>query len=70
MRTKKPPAASYLPHLAAPASRALSAAGVVSLASLARMSEPQVMSLHGMGPDAMSRLKAAMKAKGIAFAKR
>ena len=70
MRPKNTPASSDLPDLAAPARRALAAANVTSLASLAHMTEVQVMSLHGMGPDAMSRLKAAMKAKGVAFAKR
>ena len=61
---------SDLPKLAAPARRALAAAGVTDLSDLARMTEADVMALHGMGPNAMTTLKAAMKAKKLSFAKR
>lgn len=54
---------SDLPKLAAPARRALAAASVTDLSDLARMTEADVMALHGMGPNAMTTLKAAMKAK-------
>jgi hypothetical protein len=58
------------PTLAAPATRALEGAGLTDLAKLARVTEAEVMALHGMGPNAMKAIKAAMKAKGLAFAKR
>lgn len=67
---KKPEASSDLPKLAAPAMRALSGAGLASLAKLARATEAEVMALHGMGPNAMTAIRAAMKARGLAFAKR
>lgn len=67
---KSPSPASELPKLAAPAQRALAGAGVTSLSHLARMTEANVMALHGMGPNAMKSLKDAMKAKKLAFAKR
>jgi predicted Fe-Mo cluster-binding NifX family protein len=50
--------------------RALSGAGLTSLTKLSRVSEADVMALHGMGPNAMKTIKAAMKAKGLGFAKR
>lgn len=66
----KPPMASDLPKLAAPAWRALAGANVTNLSDLATMTEADVMALHGMGPNAMTTLKTAMKAKKIAFGKR
>ncbi|RYY97944.1 MAG: DNA-binding protein [Alphaproteobacteria bacterium] len=62
--------ASDLPKLAAPARRALARAGVTNLSDLATMTEADVVALHGMGPSAMTTIKAAMKAKKLAFAKR
>jgi hypothetical protein len=70
MPAKKPPMASDLPKLAAPARRALARAGVTNLSDLATMTEADVVALHGMGPSAMTTIKAAMKAKKLAFAKR
>lgn len=66
---KKPSIASDLPKLAAPARRALEGASVTNLSDLAQMTEADVMALHGMGPNAMTTLQAAMKAKKLAFAK-
>lgn len=61
---------SDLPKLAAPAMRALAGAGLTSLAKLAKAREADVIALHGMGPNAMASIKAAMKAKKLSFAKR
>lgn len=70
MPAKKPAIVSDLPKLAAPARRALAGAGVTNLSDLASMTEADVMALHGMGPNAMTSLKTAMKAKRLGFAKR
>lgn len=59
--------ASSLPKLAAPAMRALAGAGLASLDHLAHVTEAEVAALHGMGPNALVTLKAAMKARGLAF---
>ena len=69
MPAKKSAPVSDLPKLAAPAQRALKGAGVDSLAKLARFREVEVMAFHGMGPNAMKTLKAAMKQAGLAFRK-
>jgi predicted Fe-Mo cluster-binding NifX family protein len=58
---------SDLPKLAAPAQRALAGAGLTSLDKLAKAKEVDVAALHGMGPNAMGKLKEALKAKGKAF---
>lgn len=69
MAAKKTPPVSDLPKLAAPAQRALAGAGVTDLSKLSHMTEANVMTLHGMGPNAMTSLKTAMKAKSLSFAK-
>jgi len=53
--------------LAAPAHRALANAGIETFAQLSKKTEKEVMELHGMGPNAMVKIKEAMKEKGLAF---
>lgn len=61
--------ASDLPAaLAAPARRALANAGYTSLAQLTRVSEAELLELHGMGPKALGQLREALAAQGLAFA--
>lgn len=60
-------APSDLPKLAAPAQRALAGAKIGSLAALARKREAEVAALHGMGPNALAALRAALKAAGLSF---
>jgi predicted RecB family nuclease len=57
----------FLAKLAAPARRALEGAGLTTLAKLARKSEAQVMQLHGMGPNAISKLRASLHKNGLKF---
>ena len=56
-----------LPKLAAPARRALLAAGYTSLEDLTQVSEADIMNLHGMGPNAMRALREALKERGLSF---
>jgi len=56
-----------LPHIGAAATRALTAHGVVRLEQVAGLSEGEVQALHGVGPYAVGRLRAAMDAAGLAF---
>jgi hypothetical protein len=53
--------------LGAPATRALLAAGYTDLGQLAGVPEPQLAQLHGVGPTALTRLKAALEAKGLSL---
>jgi hypothetical protein len=56
-----------LPHIGAPATRALTAHGVVRLEQVAELSEAEVQALHGVGPYAVRQLRTAMAAAGLAF---
>jgi uncharacterized protein YdhG (YjbR/CyaY superfamily) len=53
--------------LAAPAQRALKRARISSLKALARKTEADVAALHGMGPNAMKRLRSILQKHGLHF---
>lgn len=53
--------------LAQPALRALARAGYTNVAQLARVSEPELAALHGMGPKAISVIKAALEGRGMSL---
>jgi hypothetical protein len=55
------------PKLAAPARRALSAAGYTRLDPLAQVSQPDLKKLHGMGPTAIAALRDALHERGLSF---
>jgi len=54
--------------LAAPARRALAAAGYTTLAQLTAVTEQELRQLHGMGPKAIEQLRAALAEHGSTFA--
>ncbi len=55
--------------LAAPAQRALAKAGITSLRQLSKKREDQISELHGMGPDALKKLRVLLRVKGLKFRK-
>ncbi len=55
------------PKLAAPARRALSAAGYTRLDQLAQVSEAELMQLHGMGAKAIAALRDALDERSLSF---
>jgi hypothetical protein len=55
------------PKLAVPARRALAGAGYTRLEQLAEVSEADVKRVHGMGPTAMTALRAALQERGLSF---
>ncbi len=57
-----------LPRLANPAQRALAGAGISQLEQLTKLSEADLMQLHGIGPHAIEQLCRALAAKGLSFA--
>jgi hypothetical protein len=59
---------SDLPKLAAPARRALDAAGIQRLDQLTQFSEADIKQLHGIGPNALDQLRRALAAHGLSFA--
>ena len=56
-----------LPRLAAPAQRALQSAGITNLTQLTKVSEEELMQLHGMGKNALNTLQETLKANGLSF---
>jgi DNA repair protein RadC len=72
MQKKQGPASKNdLPDgLSAPAQRALAGAKIKSLKQLSKFSEREIKDLHGIGPNAITQLKAALKTRGLSFAKK
>ena len=56
-----------LPKTSAPAQRALASAGITNLKQLSKLTEAEVAQLHGMGPNALGKLREALKANGLSF---
>ncbi|SFJ55376.1 DNA-binding protein [Thermoflavimicrobium dichotomicum] len=54
--------------LAKPARRALERAGYLRLEQFTKLSEAEVLQLHGIGPKAMDQIRRALAAKGLSFA--
>ncbi|MCL4638473.1 MULTISPECIES: DNA-directed RNA polymerase subunit alpha C-terminal domain-containing protein [Olivibacter] len=59
----------FLAAIAAPARRALENQGITTLRKLASFSEKEILSLHGMGPGSIPKLKQKLEEKGLAFRK-
>ncbi|GGK95912.1 DNA-directed RNA polymerase subunit alpha C-terminal domain-containing protein [Deinococcus radiotolerans] len=57
-----------LPRLSAPARRALSRAGITTLAGLSRHTERDLLALHGLGPNALAALRDVLAARGLSLA--
>jgi predicted Fe-Mo cluster-binding NifX family protein len=51
-----------------PARRALTGAGYTRLEQLTRVSEAEILKLHGMGPKAAGILRQALQDRGLSFA--
>lgn len=54
--------------LAKPAQRALARAGITRLNQLSEITEAELAKLHGIGPNAIKLIRAALDAAGKAFA--
>lgn len=53
------------PELAKSAQRALAGAGYVQLEQFTKLSEAEILKLHGMGPKAVEQFKRAFAEKGL-----
>lgn len=56
-----------LPRIGRPATSALLAVGVASLDQVSKMSERELLALHGVGPKAVRLLKEALTGQGRAL---
>lgn len=54
--------------IGAPARRALEEAGYLKLEEIAKVSEAEMLKLHGMGPKALGKLRRALNEKELTFA--
>lgn len=63
------PTSGFLALLPAPARRALINAGISSENELVKLSQVDVLNLHGIGPASLPILLEALKAKGLSFRK-
>jgi DNA-directed RNA polymerase alpha subunit len=54
--------------LSNPAQRALANAGIKTPEELSKLTETEIMKLHGIGKSSLPTLKAAMAEKGLSFA--
>ena len=61
------PEHDFPPGVAAPARRALAAAGYTRLDQLAGKREAELADLHGMGPRALAAIRAALATRGKAL---
>ena len=64
---KKKPAHHWMSTLSAPAKRALENNGLTSLKKMARCTEKEILSLHGIGPSSIPKLKSALQSAGLNF---
>ena len=55
------------PKLGQPAQRALASAGINTLEDCCRFRETELAKLHGVGPNALTKIKAAMAEHGLYF---
>ena len=56
-----------LPKIAAPAQRALQSVGITSLKQLTELTETELLQLHGMGQNALGKLREALEVNGLSF---
>ena len=66
----KQPTSDFPAGLSQPALRALANAGYERLNQLSKVSAADLLKLHGMGTNGVGKLRAALAAKGLAFAEK
>lgn len=65
--SEKKSKAAFMSKIGAPARRALEAEGILSVERLSEYSEKEILSLHGLGPSAIPRLKKELDQLGLEF---
>ena len=61
---------SELPKISKPANRSLHNAGYYKIEQFTKVTESEILKIHGVGPKAVRILNEALKEKGLAFAKK
>ncbi|XXT14832.1 helix-hairpin-helix domain-containing protein [Sorangium sp. So ce429] len=68
-KTKEQPESALPKGIGKPATRALASVGISRLDQVARLTEAQLLALHGVGPKAVGVIKAALEAQGKSLAR-
>jgi hypothetical protein len=66
--TRNEPESDLPAGIGKPAQRALTAAGYVRLEQFTRLTEADILKLHGVGPKALGIIRRALVARGLSFA--
>ena len=69
-KSKNTPESDLPAKLGAPAERALANAGIKNLKQLTKFTEAEIKQLHGVGPNAVGKLRQALAEKGLSFAEK
>jgi DNA-directed RNA polymerase alpha subunit len=64
---ERKPQDGFLSKIGAPARRALEREGIHSLEQLVQKTEKELLSLHGVGPNAFKKLKQVVEENGMSF---
>ncbi|NHN30458.1 helix-hairpin-helix domain-containing protein [Paenibacillus agricola] len=65
--TESKPGSNFPNGLGKPAQRALAGAGYSRVEELAKVSEAELLQLHGMGPKALRLIRSTLADKGLSF---
>lgn len=68
MPASKTKPATDIPHISGPANSALALAGYTHLKQFTKVTESEVMALHGFGKKGIEILRQALASRGLAFA--
>ncbi|MCF0068898.1 RNA polymerase alpha subunit C-terminal domain-containing protein [Dyadobacter sp. CY261] len=66
---EKNPTSGFTVLISAPARRALENNGIHTMEELAAKTEKELLGYHGIGPNAISKLKTALEENGMSFLK-
>ncbi|MED3661232.1 RNA polymerase alpha subunit C-terminal domain-containing protein [Ureibacillus sp. FSL K6-8385] len=64
---ERKPADGFLSKFSAPARRALEREGIFGVEQLSNYTEKEILSLHGIGKSALSKMKEALEEAGLKF---
>lgn len=68
-KNSEQPETDFPRQIGRPATQALQVAGYSRLEQLTKVTEKELLKLHGMGPKAIRILRETLEAKGMSFAK-
>ncbi|MEX3714420.1 DNA-binding protein [Cytobacillus horneckiae] len=69
VQNKRKNVESDIPNISKPANSALALAGYIKLEQFEKVTESDLLKLHGVGPKGIRILREALKENGISFAK-